>query len=711
MAFWRIGEHFKHECIMKKVIILFVSIITTSFGFISCQKEEVSNTNLNEKTVSFNAVSIETRTTFGTPSGTTYPTLWTNNDSEVKVSLNYASAKDAAVNPSEDFKSATFGGSFQDDKTGAYTFLALSPQSSYVSLSKEHSSWNVNIKTSQKPLSNSVDESTQILAAVSEEFSEFPDKVSLSFKHVTAYGKISFSNLSLPEGETVASVSLTAAENWAGRWYYYPATNTVEESSASQTITLETTSTRDIWFACAPVDLGGKTVDVIVTTNTGSTYKRTITIPAGKKFEAGKIASFTVNMAGVSPEGAVVYKRVDNVSDLTLNSEIIIVSSAENLALSTTQNTNNRASASVQKSTDGDGNAIIMSPGNDVQVLKIGNGSNGGTYSLSTGSGFLCAASSSNNYLRTEETLDANGSWAISINEGIATIVATGSYTRNHIRFNNPSFACYQTGSTTGTAVNIYKKSGTGSGTINPKTPSSLTISGATTVFSVGSTFAFGGSVTLIYSDLSTKPLSEGEYTIITDAVNMNTAGTYNVVVKFNDGIQASYSISVSSSQPIYSATFEGSQEHRTSGSNRYTGSNAYPVSNVYWTFTYGDVVTTGTPLAGIANANLRVAKNTQDTPVAESANLKIGTKQVTKVTFLCKMASGLNMILQYSTGSSWITVETVKDSTVDPTYGYSAVIPNVTASEFELKFSWTVSSTSSSNRDVQLDNIIVYGE
>lgn len=696
---------------MKKVIILIVSILAASLAVISCQKEEVSNTNLDEKNVSFSAVSIETRTAFGEPSGKTYPTLWTNNDSKVKLSLNYASVKDAAVNPSADFKSATFGGSFHDDESGAYTFLALSPASSYVSISDAYSSWNVNINTTQTPLSNSVDESAQILAAASEEFSEFPDKVSLSFKHVTAYGKISLSNLSLPNSASVASVSLTAAENWAGRWYYYPKTNTVSESSASKTITLQTSSTSDIWFACAPVDLGGKTVEVVVTTNTGSTYKKTITIPAGKKFEAGKIASFTVDMQGIVPDDAVVFKRVENVSDLTLNSEVIIVSSTADFALSTTQNTNNRASASIQKTTDSEGKAIITSPGNDVQVLTIGNGSNGGTYSLSTGSGFLCAASSSNNYLRTEETLDANGSWAISINEGIATIVATGSYTRNHIRFNNPSFACYQTGSTTGTAVNIYKKSGTGSGTINPKTPSSLTISDATTTFTVGDSFVFDGSVTLIYSDLSTKPLSEGEYTIITDAVNMNTAGTYNVVVKFNDGIQASYSISVSSSQPIYSATFEGSQEHRTSGSNRYTGSNAYPVSNVYWTFTYGDVVTTGTPLAGIANANLRVAKNTQDTPVAESANLKIGTKQVTKVTFLCKMASGLNMILQYSTGSSWITVETVKDTTVDPTYGYSAVIPNVTASEFELKFSWTVSSTSSSNRDVQLDNIIVYGE
>ena len=696
---------------MKKVIILIVSILAASLAVISCQKEEVSNTNLDEKNVSFSAVSIETRTAFGEPSGKTYPTLWTNNDSKVKLSLNYASVKDAAVNPSADFKSATFGGSFHDDESGAYTFLALSPASSYVSISDAYSSWNVNINTTQTPLSNSVDESAQILAAASEEFSEFPDKVSLSFKHVTAYGKISLSNLSLPNSASVASVSLTAAENWAGRWYYYPKTNTVSESSASKTITLQTSSTSDIWFACAPVDLGGKTVEVVVTTNTGSTYKKTITIPAGKKFEAGKIASFTVDMQGIVPDDAVVFKRVENVSDLTLNSEVIIVSSTADFALSTTQNTNNRASASIQKTTDSEGKAIITSPGNDVQVLTIGNGRNGGTYSLSTGSGFLCAASSSNNYLRTEETLDANGSWAISINEGIATIVATGSYTRNHIRFNNPSFACYQTGSTTGTAVNIYKKSGTGSGTINPKTPSSLTISDATTTFTVGDSFVFDGSVTLIYSDLSTKPLSKGEYTIITDAVNMNTAGTYNVVVKFNDGIQASYSISVSSSQPIYSATFEGSQEHRTSGSNRYTGSNAYPVSNVYWTFTYGDVVTTGTPLAGIANANLRVAKNTQDTPVAESANLKIGTKQVTKVTFLCKMASGLNMILQYSTGSSWITVETVKDTTVDPTYGYSAVIPNVTASEFELKFSWTVSSTSSSNRDVQLDNIIVYGE
>ena len=536
---------------MKKVIILIVSILAASLAVISCQKEEVSNTNLGEKIVSFSAVPIDTRTAFGAPSGITYPTLWTTNDSKVKVSLNYASVKDAAVNPSADFKSATFGGSFQDDESGAYTFLALSPASSYVSISDAHSSWNVNINTTQTPLSNSVDESAQILAAVSEKFSEFPDKVSLSFKHVTAYGKISLSNLSLPNGASVASVSLTASENWAGRWYYYPMTNTVAESSASKTITLQTSSTSDIWFACAPVDLGGKTVEVVVTTNTGSTYKKTITIPAGKKFEAGKIASFAVNMQGIGPDDAVVFKRVENVSDLTLNSEVIIVSSSANFALSTTQNANNRASAGIQKTTDSEGKAIITSPGNDVQVLTIGNGRNGGTYSLSTGSGFLCAASSSNNYLRTEETLDANGSWAISINEGIATIVATGSYTRNHIRFNNPSFACYQTGSTTGTAVNIYKKSGTGSGTIDPKTPSSLTISDATTTFTVGDSFVFDGSVTLIYSDNSISELSSDDYSVNSSGVNMSLAGTYNVTVSYNSEINATYQITVKNTGDI----------------------------------------------------------------------------------------------------------------------------------------------------------------
>lgn len=135
---------------------------------------------------------------------------------------------------------------------------------------------------------------------------------------------------------------------------------------------------------------------------------------------------------------------VTNASQLKENAQVIIVSKDYNKALSTTQNNNNRGKADVTIK-----NAIISSIGDDVQILTLKTGKSNGTFAFYTGAGYLFAASSSNNYLRTQTTLDANGSWNITVtNDGVATIKATGSYTRNWLRYNNSNsiFSCYSSG-------------------------------------------------------------------------------------------------------------------------------------------------------------------------------------------------------------------------------------------------------------------------
>ncbi len=63
--------------------------------------------------------------------------------------------------------------------------------------------------------------------------------------------------------------------------------------------------------------------------------------------------------------------------------------------------------------------------------------------------GYLYAASGSNNYLRTQTKLDDNGKWTIEFDEdGVATLKAQGSNSKNWMRYNNSSnlFSCYSTG-------------------------------------------------------------------------------------------------------------------------------------------------------------------------------------------------------------------------------------------------------------------------
>ena len=73
-----------------------------------------------------------------------------------------------------------------------------------------------------------------------------------------------------------------------------------------------------------------------------------------------------------------------------------------------------------------------------------------GYYTLYTTNGYLYAASSSKNYLRSQTTNNLNGKWDIEINDvtKAATIEAQGSNTNNSFRYNSGStvFSCYSSG-------------------------------------------------------------------------------------------------------------------------------------------------------------------------------------------------------------------------------------------------------------------------
>ena len=136
---------------------------------------------------------------------------------------------------------------------------------------------------------------------------------------------------------------------------------------------------------------------------------------------------------------------VTNVAALKAGDQIVIAALDSDVALGTTQNTNNRSQAAVTK------NGNSLSFGAEVQVLTLEAGNTDGTFALKAGDGqYLYAASSSANNLKTTDTINDNGSWSISIDAatGAATVTATGSNTRNTLRHNATSslFSCYAAG-------------------------------------------------------------------------------------------------------------------------------------------------------------------------------------------------------------------------------------------------------------------------
>lgn len=253
------------------------------------------------QTVRFYAEPVDTKARFGEDDGNgVRPTLWSSNDSEVKLSLNYGSAVAAGVVPSSDFGTASFEATFDfSGISGPYTFYSVSPASAALALSPSRSAWKVSIPCEQTPSDASPDEAGIILAAASDEFASETQvgDVNLYFNHLTAYGRMSLVNLDLADGETVSAVELTVTTPIVGDWYWETSGSGITDYGASSTLTVNTSRTSDIWFACAPVEVGGEMMTVSVFTSAGC-HEQLVEFPAGRKFEAGQVAVFSVDMDG-----------------------------------------------------------------------------------------------------------------------------------------------------------------------------------------------------------------------------------------------------------------------------------------------------------------------------------------------------------------------------------------------------------------------------
>ena len=151
-------------------------------------------------------------------------------------------------------------------------------------------------------------------------------------------------------------------------------------------------------------------------------------------------------------EGTGAFTLVTDVAELEVDKEIVIVASGSNHALGADKG-NNRNAATISKSD----NTVEIN--NDVQIITLEKGTVANTWAFNVGNGYLYAASSGSNYLKTKTDLDDNGSWLIEISNKIATIKAQGTYTRNWLRKNSSSalFACYASGQND---VSIYMKDG-----------------------------------------------------------------------------------------------------------------------------------------------------------------------------------------------------------------------------------------------------------
>lgn len=263
-------------------------------------------------------------------------------------------------------------------------------------------------------------------------------------------------------------------------------------------------------------------------------------------------AEYIIKIITVNPKniGSNYFVKVTDAADLEDGDAILIVHEDSKKAMSTTQNTNNRASAVIEIVD----NAI--EPAEDVQKLVLVDaGDNQWMFCAGTSAdaGFLTAASSGNNYLRTTADPDDNANATIEVTDGNAAIVFQGNYTKNDLRFNANSgqmlFSCYASSSTM-KSVQIYKE---------VEKPTSVTVTIGETEYA-----------TLYYSKVGL---------IVPEGVTANaysvSGTTLNVVQTYNAGdvIPAATGVVLNGAQGDY--TFNITEENGTAAEgNMLSGSD-----------------------------------------------------------------------------------------------------------------------------------------
>lgn len=441
---------------MKKSMKYGLLALIATLALPACRNVEQELPDLSEKTVRFLVGTSGTRTAFGELKDGAYQTYWTAQDEGVLLSLNYGKAEASAVTPSADGTTASFVATFDASSTKApYTFYAVSPASAARAISPSRSAWSVSIAAEQTPLANSVDEAAQLLVAKSAESQSLPDEVALHFAHLTAYGRLTLKNLALGNAG-VTSVELTCSEPLVGEWYWHE-DGSIESNGASHTITLHTADVSgDLWFACAPVDVSGARFRITVFTTQG-VYEKEITFAEGRKFTSGKVARFSVDMAGIDPTGTGdSYVLITDAAKLSAGDQILILNVDGNRAMGP-QSGNYRSAESSGFTLSG--TLVTLADNSNVRILSVSRGTSAGTWSFKDKDGYLASTViSSKNYLYSVEEKNEYSCWNLSVSSnGNAVLTATAGST-NVLQYNAsaPRFSCYKG---TQQSVRLYRKS------------------------------------------------------------------------------------------------------------------------------------------------------------------------------------------------------------------------------------------------------------
>ena len=383
----------------------------------------------------------------------------------------------------------------------------------------------------------------------------------------------------------------------------------------------------------------------------------------------------SVMPAAMAEETTQTATLVTDASTLKVGDEIVIAAKGADYALGTNQKTNNRAAAAVTK----DGNKLKL--GTTVQKLTLEKGKKDNTFAFATGSGYLYAASSDSNRLKTENVLSENGSWSVAIADGAATVIAQGSNTRNIMRYNpntgkgDPLFACYKSGQQD---IAIYKIETVPAPSNKVATPTATPVSGEV---AKGTKVEFKCKTE--GAKISYK--TTGEYIEYTEPVEVTEAVTFTVKATkdgMDDSDEVKFAYTVKAEEPVQSLFKDGEQiviynpANMKALSTEYTGfynkgTDVTLTNGTLTGYTEADVWTVGVNADGTytfstsEGKKLSMAEKYTSTPLDDvNTAWKVSEAATTGCYYIQNAVRG-NYLEWYADKSNWSSYGRISDETL----------------------------------------------
>lgn len=552
---------------MKNLYKYLLAVATVAMAFTSCSKDEFSNPSTETQKVTFTVTSgsdLETppasRTEFDEETG---QMNWSADGEALEVIQILGSEISHATTEAYTIENrvAKFQVTF-DALTGSepydLTYSAVYPAVNYSDNTKDHTKFRIKLPAEQTPTETGFDPNADLLLAKPETRTAQPaegEELNFRFKRVAAIAKMTLKGI--PAGEKLAKVELTASQPMAGYSRTNLKTGEIYDigyyKEETMTLTLndrETTGKDVIWFTSLPCVFGEGDSFTVKAYTDKATYEKTVSFstPEAFKFVSGGLTRFGIT--GMTRTESVVdeYVLLTNVADLSVGDQIIITSGTDGAvkAISTTQDGNYRAATDIEIAS----NTITTIPAN-AQIITLETGMEANTFAFHVEgdvTGYLYAASSSKNYLRTQDNIDGNASWAIDIAEsGVTTIKARGDYTHNWLLYNNNSnyFSCY--GATSKLQdVYIFHKAGTPKTALDAPANVETALEDANTVYVGWDAVQGAASYTVSFEPATIEPQtieSTGE-AYYTQRFTLDYATEYTVSVVANPADTENYKAS-----------------------------------------------------------------------------------------------------------------------------------------------------------------------